>query len=324
MILADKIIEERKKNGWSQEELADKLGVSRQSVSKWEGAQSTPDLEKILKMSSIFEVSTDYLLKDEIENTEYVETVQDNDNKVHKVSMEEANEFLEVNKKLSVQYAAATLLCVLSPVFLFMFGGIASDGYLDEDTSGALGMIIMFAFIAAAVVIFIIGGKKEEKFNYLSTQQIETAYGVSGMVKERRKKNEQAHTRDTVIGTVICIAGAALLFLIPAICGDSDFLAAGVFGIMLAVESIGAFFLTKAEIRRSGYDKLLQTGDYTTEKKKDKVNGTVSFIYWMIAVAVFLSWTFAVDSWKHSWIVFAVAGVLYPAMLGVVKLIRKK
>ena len=43
MILADKIIEERKRNGWSQEELAEKLGVSRQSVSKWEGAQSVPD-----------------------------------------------------------------------------------------------------------------------------------------------------------------------------------------------------------------------------------------------------------------------------------------
>lgn len=64
MILADKIIEERKRNGWSQEELAEKLGVSRQSVSKWEGAQSVPDLQRILEMSRIFGVSTDYLLKD--------------------------------------------------------------------------------------------------------------------------------------------------------------------------------------------------------------------------------------------------------------------
>ena len=50
MILADKIINERKKLGWSQEELADKLSVSRQSVSKWEGAQSVPDLQRILEM----------------------------------------------------------------------------------------------------------------------------------------------------------------------------------------------------------------------------------------------------------------------------------
>ena len=66
MILADKIINERKKCGWSQEELAEKLGVSRQSVSKWEGAQSVPDLGKILTMADLFGVTTDYLLKDEI------------------------------------------------------------------------------------------------------------------------------------------------------------------------------------------------------------------------------------------------------------------
>ena len=66
MILADKIMELRKKNGWSQEELAEKVGVSRQSISKWESAQSVPDLNKILLLSKVFEVSTDYLLKDEI------------------------------------------------------------------------------------------------------------------------------------------------------------------------------------------------------------------------------------------------------------------
>ena len=51
MILADKIIQLRKKAGWSQEELAEQLQVSRQSVSKWESAQSVPDLERILQMS---------------------------------------------------------------------------------------------------------------------------------------------------------------------------------------------------------------------------------------------------------------------------------
>ena len=59
MNLADKIIEERKKNGWSQEELASKLGVSRQAVSKWESSGSIPDLQRILQMSELFGVTTD-------------------------------------------------------------------------------------------------------------------------------------------------------------------------------------------------------------------------------------------------------------------------
>ena len=106
MILADKIIENRKKNGWSQEELAEKLGVSRQSVSKWEGAQAVPDMKKIVQMSEVFGVSTDYLLRDDIETPTLPEvTPVDNglEETVRTVSMEEANAFLEHNEKATTR-----------------------------------------------------------------------------------------------------------------------------------------------------------------------------------------------------------------------------
>ena len=63
MTIADRIQSLRKSKGMSQEELADRIGVSRQAVSKWESEQATPDLEKVVIMSEIFEVTTDYLLK---------------------------------------------------------------------------------------------------------------------------------------------------------------------------------------------------------------------------------------------------------------------
>lgn len=63
MNIADRIQYLRKQKGYSHEELADKVGVSRQAVSKWESEQSTPDLEKVITMSELFEVTTDYLLK---------------------------------------------------------------------------------------------------------------------------------------------------------------------------------------------------------------------------------------------------------------------
>ena len=71
MILADKITALRKKAGWSQEELAEQLGVTRQSVSKWEGAQSVPDMDKVVQMSRLFGVTTDFLLKDELSEEDY-------------------------------------------------------------------------------------------------------------------------------------------------------------------------------------------------------------------------------------------------------------
>ena len=107
MIFADKLIELRKKNGWSQEELAEKVNVTRQSVSKWESAQSIPDLDKILMLAQIFGVTTDYLLKDEMEE---IQPVSANDGvtagyrdepaePVRKVSMKEANEFLAAKER---------------------------------------------------------------------------------------------------------------------------------------------------------------------------------------------------------------------------------
>ena len=119
MILADKIIRLRKKNGWSQEDLADKMNVSRQAVSKWEGAQTIPDLEKILQLSILFGVSTDYLLKDEIEDEELTND-SSSDTTIKRISLVEANAYLEQRKKASWRIALATFLCILSPITLIV------------------------------------------------------------------------------------------------------------------------------------------------------------------------------------------------------------
>lgn len=110
MILADKIISLRKKEGLSQEELAESLGVSRQSVSKWEGAQSVPDMERIVQLSKLFGVTTDYLLKDEIGEPEY--SKYDDSTVMRKVTMEHANEYLDLRRIAAPKMAVATFLCV--------------------------------------------------------------------------------------------------------------------------------------------------------------------------------------------------------------------
>lgn len=97
MILADKIIRLRKKNGWSQEELAEKVNVSRQAVSKWESAQTIPELEKILLLGELFGVTLDYLLKDEIENEEF--THNNAASGIKRVTMSEAADYIEHRKK---------------------------------------------------------------------------------------------------------------------------------------------------------------------------------------------------------------------------------
>ena len=159
MILADKIIELRKKNGWSQEELAEKLHVSRQAVSKWEGAQSVPDLNKIISMADIFGVSTDYLLKEELETEQYVEKTYSESREgaeekaVRWVSLEESNTFLEVNRKAAGKIAAGVMMCILSPILAVLLSCAGSVGYLSisEDQGGVIGAILIMIVIAGAV-----------------------------------------------------------------------------------------------------------------------------------------------------------------------------
>src|SRR5699024_8053315 len=106
MIFADKLIALRKRNGMSQEELADKLNVTRQSISKWEGAQSVPDLQKILQLSQLFGVSTDVLLKDELSLDDCPTTEPQSYCK--NISLEEANAFLSHSKEMARLYSIAT------------------------------------------------------------------------------------------------------------------------------------------------------------------------------------------------------------------------
>ena len=67
MKLSDKLIVLRKGKGWSQEDFAEKLDVSRQAISRWENGTALPDAQNILRISKLFNVTSDYLLNDDYE-----------------------------------------------------------------------------------------------------------------------------------------------------------------------------------------------------------------------------------------------------------------
>lgn len=213
MIFSEKLIQLRKKAGWSQEELADQMNVSRQSVSKWEGAQSVPDLEKIIRLSKLFGVTTDYLLKDEIEEEETPAVSEDISSRRY-VSLEEANAFLEVKTITSRLIAYGVFLCILSPICLLILGVLSENGKygLSENMAGGIGMIILLIIVAIAVAIFIHSGSKTSLFQYLEKEVFETEYGVTGMVKERREAFRDTYTRNNIIGACLCVLAMVPLF----------------------------------------------------------------------------------------------------------------
>lgn len=403
MILADKIIDLRKKNGWSQEDLAEKLEVSRQSISKWEGAQSVPDMNRILKLSEIFGVSTDYLLKDDLgPEAIVIETVPTTDTEPprRQVSMEEATAFLVHRAHAARRIAIGVTLCILSPILLILLCGLSeaplrlrqvedirSWGFgilpvlvllsgvvalivtalplgkdsrrfspcrlgggvllavclvialpvlnihsidIVETQAVGFGLAALLLLVAAAVALFVITGLKGQPFQYLNETPFETAYGVDGMVKDRREKYRRTYGTHMTVGILLCVLSVLPLFLVIMLYGNDNGPAGAIphicaVALLLGIVAVGVLLIVHSSILWGGYQMLLEEGEYSIEKKaENKCNETIATVYWCAATAGYLAWSFLTNDWKITWIVWPIAGVLFGLVLAIAKAIRNK
>lgn len=324
MILADKIISLRKKAGMTQEELAEALCVTRQSVSKWEGAQSVPDMDKILQLSRLFGVTTDYLLKDEMEDAEF--SCESNDTHIRRVSMEQASEYLSLRKAAAPKLALATFLCIVSPIPLLLLGALSEIDrfHISENAAGGIGLCMLFLLVAAGVTIFISCASASKDYNFLSEETFETEYGVCGMAKERKKEYGYVYTRLNIFGTVLCILSVIPLFI--ALCFDaSDISYVIAVCLMFFIVGLGCVSFVYAGTYQGAIDRLLEEGEYTRKKKeRSRISGVVTTVYWAAVTVIFLLCTFLPSCKtdpRDSWIIWAVAGVIYGALAAVMNLI---
>ena len=321
MILADKIIRLRKKNAWSQEELAEKMNVSRQSVSKWEGAQSVPDLEKILQLSKLFGVTTDYLLKDEMEEEEFADDAPS----IRRVSLAFAHEFLAWRKLAAGRISAAVFACILSVVPLLMLAGASEYGVgnIAENTAALIGMIILFVMVAAAVVVFVHCGFKNDPYEFLEKEIFETEYGVRGMVMEAQKSYRPTYIRSNIIAVSMCIV--SVLVLICSAFTNNEFFAVLMLGVMLVMIAVAVLLFVLVGVRWASFSKLLQEGEYAVEaKRKKSQSSTIVTVYWLLVLAVFLIWSLLGNAWDTSWVIWPVAGVIFAALMAVINSRKSK
>lgn len=325
MILADKIINLRKKSGMSQEDLAGKLNVSRQSVSKWESAQSIPDLDKIIQMSSIFGVSTDFLLKDEIELEDTSALVDtEPDSIARRVSMEQANDYIKRRHKNALKVAIGVLLCIISPITLILLCGIFEyNGLLSENIACAIGLITMFVLVAIAVGLFLISGNNTKEYEYITTKSFETEYGVTGMAKQRKKEYQGTYNAMTTTGIISCVLSVIPLFV--GLFLENDFITVCGVASLIAIVALGAFLIVYTGCKMGAYVALLQEGDYAKQvKEKNPLFAAITTAYWLVATVIYLVWSFTTNDWKITWIVWAVAGVLYGAISPLLTITVKK
>ena len=329
MILADKIINLRKKMLWSQEELADKLDVSRQSVSKWESSQSIPDMDKILKMSRLFGVSTDYLLKDELGETDEVPQVQDDDTPaLRHVSMEQASAYMEIRAKSAPKLALSTLLCVLAPMMLLFFIALSQiEGVgIGEDAAAGIGLSFLIILVALGTIGFIRAGSAASGYEFLEKEPFETEYGVSGAVKKRKEEYKEQYTRINTICTTLCILSVVPLFLTLCFNAPEYVFVFDVCFILLMV-ALASYGFVYASTIMGSFNKLLEEGDFTRkEKTKSPILASFSTIYWLSVTAIFMLFNFGVfGPCEKAWVIWPIAGVLFGVFrIIVASIIRKK
>ena len=307
MLLSEKIMSLRKRNGWSQEELAQQLGVSRQSVSKWESMASMPDIQKIMAMSELFGVSTDYLLKDELEELPATATgtaaaytadgiasaaadvatgmaagdSSGDDTSTSKtvvpklsVSLDTATEYLDAIARTSRPTAGAITLFILGPALLVSLATYSEDAlYFDPmrispDALGIAGICIMMLFIAAGVGLLILQDMKLAKFKQLKEASLELQYGVEAAVRRRAESTESLRYMQQAAGVCLTIL-SAIPFLIASYYGTGLTFALGFFVAAILV-SLGVYLLVYSGILRDGYRVLLQEGDFSHDEKSNK------------------------------------------------------
>lgn len=327
MILANKIMNERKRNGWSQEELAEKLSVSRQSVSKWESAQAAPDLQKILMMAELFGVTTDYLLKDdqvldEEKEESFIKEESKSEPPARKVSLEEANDFIAVSKRCGSRIANGVSMCIVSPVVVILLKGIMETGKyaIAEKSANFIGTLILLLLVAGAVALFIPSGLSLGRYEFLEKERIDTAYGVIGMVQEKKKALEDRRISQITLGVVLCI-----LSVVPLVSATlmemGDSIISFMVVVLLTLVAVAVNLFVRIGIEWSCYEKLLQERDYTDRNKKaEKSIGNIAGIYWGIITAGYLGYNSITGRWGESWIVWPVAGILFGVISSIVKM----
>ena len=293
MDFSEKIAMLRRQKNWSQEELAEKLMVTRQAVSKWESAQSMPDLDKLVQLSELLGVNTDYLLKNGMDTPEQddpKQAVRENA-PAKRVTRKEASRFLSLQ-------------------------------------AGGLGLCVLLGMVSAAVALFLTSGTKLKEFEYLEHDPVALDADAAALARQQEAEQAEECTRLTTIGVVLCIISAVPIFAVMCVGRTRDGYDSLAVCALLLLVGIACLLLVRAGSMRGAVDKLLEQGDYTRESKaKSRIVDAISAVYWLAVTAIFLFYTFGPNGNgqpQYSWFIWAVGGVLYGALMAGLSIYRKK
>jgi len=324
MILAEKIVRLRKQIGWSQEELAEKMGVSRQSVSKWEGTNSIPDLNKIITLAEIFGVSTDYLLKDDVETPESLNG--DLEINAIQISLEQAMKYVENKMGMAQLIAKGVFLCVGSVVPLFALLAMAKANQLNltPNVAAAIGVVFILVMVSIGVSFFIRTNQYESDLVPIENGGFELAYGVHSVFKEKLQKFRSTYNQRLSVAISLFIFSFVPLMFVSMFSGDSD-LTLMMLVVLILMVAAGTYILIPASAKYNAYNMILKEGDFEGSKsRRTKQAEKLAAFYWPLLTAIYIGWSLWTMDWGVTWIVWPVGAILFAALVGLMELLDKE
>jgi len=324
MILAAKIVNLRKNSGWSQEELAEKMNVSRQSVSKWESTSSIPDLNRIIMLAKIFDTSTDYLLKDENESFDSQDESQEPG--AVQISLEQAVQYVANKVELSALITKGVILCVCSVIPLFFFLAMAETNKLNltNDIAAAIGIVCILIMVSIGTSFFIKTNQYDTNTDAIDNEPFELTYGVHSIFQEKLQKFRVTYNRRLSLGIFIFTISFVPLMFASVFLGTSDIILMMLIVLILMIAA-GIYIVAPVCAKYDAYNNILKDSnlDTPTSKRTKRAEKLAAF-YWPLLTAIFIGWSLWTMDWGVTWIIWPVGAVLFVALVGLMELLNKE
>ena len=232
-------------------------------------------------------------------------------------SDDEAERFLQVRRRGARLIAGGVLVALAGVSALIGFANdaiVLRAGESIRFTGEPLGILLFFVSAAIAVGMFIVAGVSMGRYARDEGKAIQLGPDTA----EHYRKLREAGTMRFALGLAGGVAIILLSVAAAAVAGafrEEAVEVAGVIGMLLGI-GVGAGVLILTSMGRGALDRLTSEGDYTPEKlaeqlREDETFGRFAGPYWMLAVVVYLAWSFIGDAWERSWIVWPIAGVLF-------------
>lgn len=323
MILADKIIKLRKQFGWSQEDLAEKMNVSRQSVSKWESTNSIPDLNRIIMLGEIFGVSTDFLLKDEVEAVDSLSEGMEPG--LIQISLEQALKYVENKMEVASLIAKGVVLSVCSVIPLFFLLAIAETEPLNltTDIAVVIGIVSILAMVSFGISFFIKINQYEGDLAPLDNERFELAYGVHSVFKEKLQKFTRVYNQRLTAAISMFIFSFIPLMVVATLINRAD-MTLMMLIVMFLMIATGIYIIVPVSTKYEAYNYILKEGDLNVGKSRTTIHAEkLAAFYWPLLTAIYIGWSLWTMDWDVTWIVWPVGAISFAALVGLKGLLDK-